>query len=529
MITYSLDLDSAAKPLERYWETCVGSCHAATALREDYRQMLTQCHQELGFMYLRFHGLFDDDMSVVKKPLFSDKLVLSFSNIDNIYDFLLSIGMKPFVELSFMPEALASGSATIFHYKGNTTPPKDYEKWSWFIQKFIGHLLERYGRSEVRQWFFEVWNEPNLGGKNSPYGFWSGDKEEYFKLYKVTAEAVKACDPCLRVGGPATSNNAWIPEFLDYCEHSGAPVDFVSTHHYPTDIVLGYGVEDSANFVNPLNINDAEQITNALRIAKEGGEAFEELKKQYSVFQSHIWEHVERGVLTEMTKRAVSEARGLPLYYTEWGSLAGLPSDSDFGASFLVKTILDGVDLVKGYSFWTFCDIIEENGQDSDEFFGGFGLMTQHGVPKASYRAYQLLHSLQGKLYEQVCREDTVDIYAVRNDAINALQLLAVNHNSLLHEIDEQEIEIHLENAKNCTAAEIVRIDKAHGDAYTRWAEDGAKRYLTKGEIEILKGTSELKRENLDVTNGIGDGQKNVALTFSLPPMGTALINLYFE
>lgn len=529
MITYDLDLNSAKAPLDRYWEMCVGSCHAATALREDYRKMLIQCHQELGFMYLRFHGLFNDDMSVVRKPMFSDKLVLSFSNIDNIYDFLLSIGMKPFVELSFMPEALSSGNATIFNYKGNTTPPADYEKWSWFIKKFINHLLERYGRLEVRQWFFEVWNEPNLGGSGSPYGFWSGDKEEYFKLYHVTAQAVKSCDQSLRVGGPATSNNAWIPDFLDYCEKKSIPVDFISTHHYPTDVVLGYGVEDSANFVNPLNLGNLEQVSNVIRMAKEGGEEFEEFKKEYSVFQSHIWEYVERGVLTDMTRRAVLEARGLPVYYTEWGSLAGLSSDSDFGASFIAKTILDGVNLVKGYSFWTFCDIIEESGQDSDEFFGGFGLMTQHGIPKAPYRAFELLHSLQGEMYEQVCREQTVDIYAVSNDKINALQLMAVNHNSLLHEIEEQEIRISLANAKKCTAAELLRIDKNHGNAYTKWMENGKKSYLTHGEIEVLKGVSALYRESIDWKRHVENGMEKVTLTFTLPPMGMALINVYFE
>lgn len=525
MIKYNLDLNSAKKPLDRYWELCIGSCHAATALREDYRRMLKRCHNELGFKYLRFHGLFDDDMSVVKKPLFSEKLVLSFTNIDNIYDFLLSIGMKPFVELSFMPTALASGNTTIFNYKGNTSPPADYEKWEWFIKKFINHLIDRYGRGEVRQWYFEIWNEPNLGGAGSPYGFWSGDMDEYFKLYKVTAEAVKSCDKTLRVGGPATSNNAWIPEFLDFCEKSGAPVDFVSTHHYPTDVVLGYGVEDSANFVNPLNVSDMEQVQDVMRMAKDGGEEFEEFKKQYSVFQSQIWAHVERGVLTDMTKRALSETRGLPLYYTEWGSLAGLKSDSDFGASFIAKTILDGVDLVKGYSFWTFSDIIEESGQESDEFFGGFGLMTQHGIPKAPYRAFELLHKLNGDLYENVCREETVDIYAVKNNDINGVQLLAVNHNSLLHDIDKHDIDVSLKNGGKCVDAEIIRLDKYNGNACEKWLANGSKPYLTKGEIETLKGVCELRREAQSFENT----DNGVKLTLTLPPMGTALITVYFE
>lgn len=525
MIRYKLDLNSSKKPLDRYWELCIGSCHAATALRQDYRQMLTQCHGELGFKYVRFHGLFMDDMSVVRSSLFSDKLILSFANIDNIFDFLLSIGMKPFVELSFMPTALASGNSTIFHYKANTSPPADYDTWSWFIKKFISHLIDRYGLSEVRQWFFEIWNEPNLGGTGSPYGFWSGDMEEYFKLYKVTAEAVKECDKSLRVGGPATSNNAWIPEFLDFCKESGSPVDFVSTHHYPTDVVLGYGVENSANLVNPLDVNDSQQVQKVIQMAREGGEEFENFKKQYSVFKSQIWEHVDRGVLTEMTRRALSESRGFPLYYTEWGSLAGLYSDSEFGASFIAKTVLDGVDLVKGYSFWTFSDIIEEDGQDSNEFFGGFGLMTQHGVPKASYRAFELLHKLGGDLYENVCREDTVDIYAVDNSDINAVQLLAVNHNSLLHDIEAGDITVELNTVKKCVSAEIIRVDKEHANACGKWQSDGSKEYLTKGEIEMLKSASELKREKQVFENS----DSGIRLKLTLPPMGTALVNVYFE
>lgn len=547
MITCQFDLNSAKNPLDRYWELCVGSCHAATALRADYREMLTRCRRELGFRYLRFHGLFDDDMSVVKKPLFSDRLVLSFTNIDNIYDFLLSIGMKPFVELGFMPGALASADSTVFHYRGNTTPPADYEKWKWFIREFITHIIDRYGLLEVRQWFFEVWNEPNLGGPGSPYGFWAADRDEYFRFYRATALAVKECDAALRVGGPATSNNAWIPEFLDFCQQSGAPVDFVSTHHYPTDVVLGYGVEDSANFVNPLNVNDSAQVQNVMRMAKEGGEEFEEFKKQYSVFQSQIWAHVDRGVLTRMTKRALSEARGLPLYYTEWGSLAGLESDGAFGASFIAKTVLDGVGLARGYSFWTFCDIIEENGQESDEFFGGFGLMTQHGIPKAPYRAFELLHTLQGDLLEQVCREKTVDVYAVHNAAVHALQLLAVNHNSLLHELSAQDVSVTLFTGKTpdtrpdsippkgasraeaprkkCVRAEIVRLDDTHGNACGAWLSDGARQYLTQGDIQRLQGVSELKREPQPFENT----DSGVQLAFTLPPMGTALITVYFE
>lgn len=524
MNNYEINLYGNSKPLIKHWEFSVGSCHASTALREDYRKMLTECHRDLGFRYIRFHGLFNDDMNVVQKSLFSDKYTFSFTYIDNIFDFILSIGMKPFVELGFMPQAFSSADTTIFHYRANTSPPKDYNAWSDFIKIFTQHIIQRYGLAEVRSWFFEVWNEPNLGGIGSPFGFWSGDMEEYFTLYKYTCNAVKSCDKRLRVGGPATSNNAWIEEFIAFCEKENVPPDFISAHHYPTDAILGYGVEDSVNFKNPLDINDAESIAKAIETAKAGGEAFDKLKQEYSVFKSSLWEHVDRGVLTEMETKARSQAKNYPLYYTEWGSLAGTESDSAFGASFIAKTVLDAVDIIDGCSFWTFSDIVEEDGQNSLEFHGGFGLMTQHGIPKAPYRVFQLLHMLGGDLYETVLRDGTVDIYTVKNRELHTLQILAVNHNSLLHPIKTEELVISIPSDRPCSFADIITVDNTHSNAYTVWKQQGEKEYLSKGDIDILSGYSQLIREEqaFDFT------EKTISLSLSLEPMSVSLITLYF-
>src|SRR5262249_11927556 len=157
-------------PLPHFWEHTVGSCHAPLALRADWQAQLRRCHDELGFRHVRFHGLFCDDMSTLVehrgRPLYS------FFNADRIVDYLLSIGMRPFVELSFMPGALASGSKTVFHYRGNITPPRDYAQWGLLVHKLAAHWVERYGLAEVGQWPFEVWNEPNLAQ------FWSGTRED---------------------------------------------------------------------------------------------------------------------------------------------------------------------------------------------------------------------------------------------------------------------------------------------------------------------------------------------------------------
>lgn len=525
MKIYELDVNGKTASFPHYWEMCVGSCHAATALRADWQQQLERCHKELGFRYVRFHGLFNDDMSVVTRPMLASSPVYCFTNIDRIYDFLLSIGMKPFVEIGFMPECMASGNKTIFHYKGNTTPPKSYEEWTEFIGLFLEHLIGRYGRAEVRSWYFEIWNEPNLGGADSPFGFWSADKEEYWKLYDVTCAAIKRADPALRVGGPATSNNAWLTEFLAHCQQSGAPVDFVSTHHYPTDVVVGYGVEDSQNFSNPLDMNDPEKMKSLIAAVKSNPEQVEELKKEYSVFQSHLWEHVERGVLTDMAKRARSEVGALPLFYTEWGSLAGLPSDGAFGASFIAKTLLDNQGIVDGYSFWAFTDISEESAQSAEAFHGGFGLLTQHGIPKAPYRAFQLMHGIRGKRYEQTLAEGTVDVSAFWDEELHVLQLLAVNHQSLLHPVERETVRVTLKNAPVCVAAESTCIDETHANALCAWKKMGEPVYLTSAQRLALESASCLETVSQPFLQESG----TLSFDIVLEPMGMAMVTLYFE
>ena len=506
----NLDLSSSTKPLEHYWELCVGSGHATTALREDYRQQLNRCRNELGFKYVRFHGLFDDDMSVLYTPRMGTEPVLSFTNVDSIFDFLLSIGMKPFVELGFMPECLSSKNTTVFHYKGNTSPPSSYEKWAWLISAFTRHLIERYGRDEVRQWFFEVWNEPNLGGPDAPFGFWSGSMKDYFQLYRSAAEAIKKVDPALRVGGPATSNNSWIPEFVEFCRRTGTPVDFVSTHHYPTDAAMYADTEEGKSLMRPRE-----------------GESLEALIERMRESRRTIWLRVPRGVLTQMTTKAVQEAGGLPVYYTEWNSMAGIESDGPFGASFVVKTILDAAGLVEGYSYWTFSDVFEEGGMPHAEFHGGFGLLTLHNVAKPTYRAFELLHQLGDEIYEKALVDGTVDVYVVRKKASHCIQIVLVNHHSLQHEIHEERVQISLSGIQKSDGANLAgdlkRIDDSHANPIDTWVQMGSPETLNDGQLAALSAASYMQTETISfqVHNGTVD------LELTLPSMGIAAVNLY--
>src|SRR4029079_17390887 len=131
-----------------------------------------------------------DDMGTL--IIQNDQLLYSFYNSDQVIDFILSIGMKPFIELSFMPSALASGRQTVFHYRSNVTPPKDYRQWAELIHKLVTHWVQRYSLEEVRTWFFEVWNEPNLRA------FWTGTQDDYFNLYRHTVDVIKRIDNSLK-------------------------------------------------------------------------------------------------------------------------------------------------------------------------------------------------------------------------------------------------------------------------------------------------------------------------------------------
>lgn len=224
------------KPVPQLYKKSIASCHAYLTLREDWREQVREVQKNIGFEYMRFHGIFMDMVGVYSES--AGKPVYNFVNVDKIYDFLLDNGCKPFVEMSFMPRELSKNpEARAFTYDMSYSLPKSWDAWADLIHHFVLHLIDRYGIDEVRTWPFEVWNEPDLRGV-----FWDGDMNDYFKLYESAVRAIKAIDDQIMVGGPATSKNLWIKEFLDFCDHEKVPVDFVSTHHYCADWSLSTGV-----------------------------------------------------------------------------------------------------------------------------------------------------------------------------------------------------------------------------------------------------------------------------------------------
>ncbi len=474
---FNCDARQKGSALTHFWEHTVGSDHAAMALRADWRAQLKRAHDELGFRYVRFHGLLDDDMSILTVE--GDQQIYSFFNADSIFDFLVGIGMRPFVELSFMPSALASGDKTVFHYRGNVTPPKDIAAWSALIGKLLQHCLDRYGSDEVRKWYFEVWNEPNL-----TY-FGNGSMDEYFEFYAATARAVKSVDARLRVGGPATAANAWIEEFVDYCRRTGTPADFVSTHHYPTD-----------------------------SFGKPGDDTITQLSLS------------TRSILRDQAAATRKKAAGLPLYYTEWCTSSnprdGL-HDEPYAAAFIVKTIMEAAGLVDGYSYWTFSDIFEENYFPSVPFQGGFGLLTIHGVAKPAYRAFELLHRLGGESLPVSGAHETVDVWAVRGE--QEINLVLCNFALPRHAIATETVRVTLDGGARPTGARLSRIDADHANPKRRWQELGEPEYPTPAEIGELHAASVLETIPFECEMA----GESVVVAIDLPPLSVALVALRYD
>ncbi|MBN2274000.1 MAG: glycoside hydrolase [Bacteroidales bacterium] len=455
----NIDFSREKGPLNTMFNECIGAGRANEGLRADWQQQLTYVKKECGFRYIRMHGLLTDDMGVYKEDR-NGNPQYNYMYVDVLFDFLQSIGLKPFVELGFMPPALASGNTTIFWWRGNVTPPKDYEKWEALIRNLTQHFTERYGVDEVKTWYFEVWNEPNL----SP-GFWTGTQEEYFKLYEYSAKAVKSVHPEYRIGGPATAGAAWEPELIDFCVKNDVPIDFISTHAYGVD--QGY--------------------------LDEYGNSGTVLAPQEFA--------VSGDVLRSRDEISGSPMPGLELHYTEWSS-SYTPSDpihdSYHGTAYILQKIKQVGAAANSMSYWVFTDIFEESSPRFEPFHGGFGLLTIQGINKPAFYAYQFLNRL-GKI--ELSNDDPTSL--VCKDSKGNLQVLAwdysythpgdsVNnqqyYNQDLPSKPKGKLKVNISNIPEGTySLEVTKVGYRCNDAYSSYLSIGKPAQLSKVQIEQIR------------------------------------------
>jgi xylan 1,4-beta-xylosidase len=467
-----VDANAAAHPFPHFWEQMFGSGRAILSLRDSYRRDLRAVKQITDFGYIRFHGILDDDVGIYDEDS-RGQPVYNFSYIDQIYDGLLANGVRPFVEISFMPNKLAANNIHQgFWYSPNVSPPKDWGRWDDLVATFARHLVDRYGADEVGQWYFEVWNEPNLD-------FWAGQprQDTYWELYDHTARAIKAVNPHLRVGGPATAQAAWVDALIRHCAEKNIPLDFVSTHVYGNDTAQDV-------------FGSQEQISRDRMVCR----AVDKVHRQI----------------------AASTMPKLPLIWSEFN--ASYKNETDvtdavYMGPWLADMIRQCDGLVDSMSYWTFSDVFEEQGVVKTPFYGGYGLIAVDGIPKPAFNAFKLLHRLGD---ERIQLDSDSALLTRKKDG--TLDLAVWNYAPPDQAGVPRTITLRLKGT-SATHALISRVDGDHGDFHSVYAKMGSPRYPTPAQIQGLRQATELPEpEASEIKHG--------ELAITVPAHGLAVIEI---
>jgi xylan 1,4-beta-xylosidase len=474
-----IDASAASQPVDHFFNLSVGSDYPGTLNRDDSMAQLAAATRELGFRYVRFHAIFHDVLGTVKMR--DGQVVYDWTGLDALYDKLLTRKIKPFVELGFTPQALKTSDNQIFYWKGNTSHPR-LDAWRDLVGAFVRHLETRYGAQEVRSWFFEVWNEPNLSG------FWEkADRPAYFELYDATARIIKAIDPALRVGGPSTAGAAWVPELLDFAATHGTPVDFVTTHAYGVD----------SGFLD------------------EEGKSDTKLSRSPDAIVGDV-----RRVRAQI---AASKFPHLPLYFSEWStsySPRDRVHDSYVSAAYILTKLKAVQGMAQGMSYWTYSDLFEEPGPPTAPFEGGFGLMNPQGIRKPAWFAYKYLHALSGREVatgdsDSIASVDGAKTAVVLWDWHQPEQTLSNRsfYGRLTPSAASAPARLHFAHMRpGRYRLRLFRTGYRHNDAYSAYIDMGLPRQLSAAQVDRLQA---LTRD-----------QPEADRVVTVPPKGSFDLNL---
>ena len=475
-IAVTIDGNAPAHPFPHFWEQMFGSGRATLTLRDSYRRDMRAVKGVTAFKLVRFHGILDRDVGVYTRDA-QGRPDYNFTYIDQIYDGLLQQGVRPFVELSFMPPEMASRQQSMgFWYDPIVAPPKEWQQWTALIRHLAQHLVDRYGIAEVSQWYFEVWNEPNGS-------FWGGEPHQgtYFHLYDLTARALKGVSPRLRVGGPATAQAAWVPAFIRYCASRHVPVDFLSTHVYG---------DDTADNV----LGTHEKISRR--------------------------DMVIRAVQKVHRQVAASPLPDLPIIFSEFNATyTGTEvdvTDSPYIGPWLADTIRACDGLVESLSYWTFSDVFEEGGVAKSPFHGGFGLIAAGGIPKASFNDFRLLHRL-GDQRLNVASDSA--LVTRRTDGMLAIAVW--NYAPPGPGGASKAYRLSFRNLPDAHRANIWVVDADHGSALAAWEAMGKPQFPSFEQQKTLLQAATLPGPRVEA---LAPG--NPALTLQLRPHALALVEL---
>jgi xylan 1,4-beta-xylosidase len=454
-----LQLFNEGRPFHNYATYSVGTGRMGLALQKEYQEHLKLVQEKIKFSYIRGHGLFCDDVGIYQELEKNGEAYkyYNFTYLDRIIDSYLELDIRPYLELGFMPKALASGDQTVFYWKGNVTPPSDYEEWVKLVKATLNHLIERYGRNEVITWPIEVWNEPNIG-------FWAGSMEEYFKLYEYSARAIKEIDSSFLIGGPAIcgiDTENWLHSFFQFCQNNNVPLDLVTRHCY-----MAKQPQQVGRYVYQEMV-DATDMIDELKLTRDIMNQYDSVKDK----ELHI---------TEFNS---SYDPTCPVH------------DTPFNAAFIARVLSEAGEYAQNYSYWTFSDVFEEKGIPTSVFHGGFGLVANYSIPKPTFYTFEFF-AKAGK--ELIYRDDNI---IVTKDEDSRYCIIGWSYHDPRDgkTLDTLSYEITLPAVQGQYLCVTKDVGGKYGNAAQTWSNLGKPRTLNKVQTQILQEAANPLRSDTKV------------------------------
>ena len=467
-------------PIHRPWRPMIGSEHLSQLeagigpggrpIGTEFREALLLAHDELGVEAVRAHAILGDDLGTYREV--DGRPVHDFSGIDRVYDRVLALGLRPIVELSFMPRDLASDpSKTVFDYGAIVSPPRDWDRWEDLVRELTAHLVDRYGRDEVRRWAFEVWNEANLDV------FWSGTRDEYLRLYDLSVRAVKSVDAALIVGGPASAAGKWVDEMLAHCRATGTPIDFVSTHTYGNA---------------PLDLRPIA--------ARHGYRGLPQWWTEWGAHASHF----------------------NPVH------------DSPWSAAYLVRGMASAMGRTEALAYWTISDHFEELGRPPQLLHGGFGLLAVGNLRKPRWWGLWMLEQLlpwrvaatvigdgAGDMVQAIASRDDLGRIAILAwngtvDVTKASGVPLLDRSTTLRLSGLNRGGYHLRHR---------RLDETHSNLVASWADIGGGADWP-NDAQWQRLIAENRLEELEPERVVDGSSGSIELAFELPMPSVSLLEL---
>lgn len=507
------------KELNKTWNKIITFGRAHEGLRDAWRKQFREIQNIIGFKYARFHGIFCDEMMIYNVDL-DGNVKYNWTYLDDLFDFLLLNGVKPFIELGFMPSEISSLNRTIFWWEGNISQPNDINLWTDLVKSLLRHCINRYGQEEVNTWYFEVWNEPEIEGL-----YWIGGRDSYFNFYRQTVMAVKEISNDIKVGGPSVTHGSigegsFLDNFIKYTVNTNTPLDFLTIHIYPDYI--------------PMDSEDMDEKIKLLQ-TEEGRDSIMSfahvLKRAY-----HKKDH-SKTTLERINSLLNSHNIDIPIFVTEWGTSANSRNpvnDTMFVATYLVRNLLHSRDLSKGIGYWAFTDLFEEFKLGLSHFHGGFGLVNKDGIKKPSYYAFELLNKLGDKVVDEsdgylVTRKgDSYQIIsynfvyfdeAYQNGDISAL--CEKERYKIYQEESNIQYNFKLRDLEGQYKITRYRLNRKTGSAFDKWIDMGMPENMSSQEVEYLKAIS---RPEISISRITTDNKLD--LNIYLEPHGIELITI---